>query len=438
MSWLVDTLVVYGGLARWLSFFLTLGLALYLGAYTLVFALLGRRLWSGPWWGALLGWPSLWVVMEWIRGLALSGFPWNLAGYALLDTPGALPAAALMGATGLSFVLVWTASGLALGLVRRRSLPVLLGALLPLVLFSVGLVSAEAEKSQEPGLPVRVIQPNLSILESWDDEVILGRYQKLMDLSRSACDQEGALVLWPESAPWPFVFGRDAALRRDLDRLAGQGCGFLFNSAHGEDGRIYNSAYLLGSQGVLGRYDKRHLVPFGEYVPLQSVFPFIQRLARAAGDLTAAEELRLLPWQGQNLGVAVCYEVVFPLEVGDLVDKGATVLVTLTNDAWYGNTAAPWQHYRAARFRAAELRRPMVRAALTGVSGIFSGKGSVLGQLGVGEEGILAAEIRPGRDRTLYALLGPYLPYSCVLLSLSTVFIAISWRRKRREGERYG
>ena len=187
LSWLVDTLVVYGGLDYWLSLVLTLGLALYLGLYTCLFAFLGKWLWTGPAWAALIGWPALWVVMEWIRGLALSGFPWNLAGYALLDTPGALPASAWLGATGHSFLLVSFASGVALGLARKKTLPAALGVLLPGLILFAGFILPEAPISGETGLPVRVIQPNLSILEEWDDQVILSRYQKLMELSRSAC-----------------------------------------------------------------------------------------------------------------------------------------------------------------------------------------------------------------------------------------------------------
>ena len=155
----------------------------------------------------------------------------------------------------------------------------------------------------------------------------------------------------------------------------------------------YNSAYLVDPGGIAARYDKRHLVPFGEYVPLARVFTFLGTLARNAGSYTAARDLTLLPWDGERLGTAICFEVTFPGEVADLVAAGASVLVTITNDAWYGETSAPWQHFRAARWRAAETRRPLVRSAITGVSAFVRPDGSIERLLGPGEEGILASRV---------------------------------------------
>ncbi len=139
--------------------------------------------------------------------------------------------------------------------------------------------------------------------------------------------------------------------------------------------RVYNSAFTVGPGGRATRYDKRHLVPFGEYVPLAGVFSFVDKLARNAGDFATADRLVLLPWGRERIGMAICYEIVFPAEVAATVADGATLLATITNDAWYGDTAAPWQHYAAARFRAAENRRPLVRAAITGVSAVVAPDG---------------------------------------------------------------
>lgn len=404
IPWIAPTLVTYGGLSRGLSALLVVVLAAYLGAFHALFAALAARPWrrGGPW--ALVGPPAIWVALEWLRAHLLGGFPWTPAAHAWTEQPGALPAAAWIGAFGVSFLVVLANAAVA-SAVRRRWIAAGLGLLVPLALLATGGrwgAGDAGEGAAGPPLEVRIVQPNIENLPNLPDqatdwETIFANYRGLLELTREACEP-GVLVVWPESAAWPYAYHRDAVLREDLAAFAAAGCAILFNSAHPEDGRWYNSAFLLGPDGVLGRYDKRHLVPFGEYVPLGETFEFIGTLARAAGAFTGARAVRLLPWRGERLGVAICFEIVFAEEVADLVEAGATVLVTVTNDAWYGDTSAPWQHFRAARWRAAESRRPVLRAAITGVSGLIEPDGSVRRRLGVGERGIIAGRVVPRRD----------------------------------------
>ncbi|MEO8197544.1 MAG: apolipoprotein N-acyltransferase, partial [Thermoanaerobaculia bacterium] len=231
-------------------------------------------------------------------------------------------------------------------------------------------------------------------------------------------------------AAWPMLYGRDPRLEADLARFTARGCSVLLNSATEDgrdDGRYFNSALLLAPGREPERYDKRHLVPFGEYVPLAGVFSFISSLARNAGDFAPATELRLLDWEGERLGAAICYEVVFASEVAQLTRAGATVLVSMTNDAWYGATAAPWQHLRAARFRAAENRRFLLRAAITGVSAVVGPDGALRGSRGVGESGLLPALFQGRSDITPFARA----PWAVPALCLALVGIAFGRRPQR-------
>jgi len=405
IPWIAPTLVTYGGISRGLSVLLVVVLAAYLGAFHALFAALAAGPWrrGGAW--ALIAPPAIWTALEWLRAHLFGGFPWTPAAHAWTEQAGALGSAAWIGAAGVSFLVVLANAGVAAA-ARRRWIAAGVGLLIPLALLAAGgrwgSGDAAGGAAAGPPLEVRIVQPNIENLPNLPDqatdwETILANYRGLLELSRQACEP-GALVVWPESAAWPYAYHRDAGLREDLAALAAAGCAVLFNSAHPEDGRWYNSAFLLAPGGGLARYDKRHLVPFGEYVPLGETFEFIGTLARAAGSFSAAEEARLLPWQGEELGVAICFEIVFPEEVADLVQAGATVLVTVTNDAWYGDTSAPWQHFRAARWRAAESRRPVLRAAITGVSGLIEADGSVRGRLGVGRRGIIAGRVTPRGD----------------------------------------
>jgi apolipoprotein N-acyltransferase len=431
IPWIAPTLMTYGGLAPWLAVLLLGLLCLYLGAYHAVFAALAAPLWRSarPAGVALVATPALWVALEWLRGHLLGGFPWNLAGYLWEEVPGALPTAAWIGAWGLSFLVVLASSGVALAVVRRRPAWAALGALVPLALLPMGgRWGAGWSPSTPPGKPVALVQPNIDNAVEPDWQRIETEHRRLLDLSRRACAAPGTLVVWPESAAWPYDFYRDERLRGELGELTAAGCPVLFNALGPTAGGFNNSALLLDPDGGLARYDKRHLVPFGEYVPLAGVFSFLDKLARNAGALLPADAVELLPWGRDRLGAAICFEVVFPEEVAELTRAGATMLVTVTNDAWYGDSTAPHQHFRAARFRAAENRRPLLRAAITGISALVGPDGSVTGRLGVGEQGVLTGRVA-GRTGLSPFVRSPWaVPAACSLIAL---FAIVSTARRR-------
>ncbi|MEE8526442.1 MAG: apolipoprotein N-acyltransferase, partial [Thermoanaerobaculia bacterium] len=413
----------------------------YLGFDQAVFAFFGARIWRRGGVLALFALPALWVVLEWWRGFFLGRFPWNLAAHAWVDLPGALPISAWIGAFGVSFLLVFANTASAAAVRERRWELAVVAVLAPLLLLVLAGRFSPATASSGGGREVRVVQPDSPIVttqeEAWDG------YRRLIEMSEAECrrpasralaplprralDATGEILLvWPESAVWPWSYGRAPHLRDDVARLADMGCAVLLGSVTSEGESHFNSA-LLVSRGVpTGTYSKRRLVPWGEYVPLAGVFPFIDKLARQAGDFTPGSSPELLPWGDDRLGTAICYEVIFAGAVAEQVRAGATILVTITNDAWYGDTAAPWQHMRAARFRAAENRRPLLRAALTGVSVLVDGRGTVAGQLGVGEQGVLRARISGATELTPFTRAPSLVLWACVLLAAFAIVRA--WR----------
>ncbi len=424
-SWVVGTVRVFGGLHPALAILCLILMSLYLGSY---FALYGA-LAAGPWKRgglvALLGLPALWVAVEWLREYLFGGFPWNLGAYAWVELPGMLPLSAWIGAHGVSFLVVFANACLALAFARGRWALVGVGLLLPLTLVAMAGRWSFGPEEEMPVRELRILQPNFPI-SNGEDGAYWRNYQALIERSREACDREGTLLLWPESATWPFDYGRAEHLRRDLEDLAARGCQVVFNSATFEGEEIYNSALLVGRDGLLDRYDKRRLVPWGEHVPLSDLLPFVDSLARNAGNMTPGKQLELLSWGDEEIGMSICYEVVFPGAVAEQTRRGATFLATVTNDAWYGDTSAPWQHFRAARFRAAENRRPMLRSAITGVSGWIDSRGAVVRSLGVGEEGTLRVQIKGSRH------LSPYTRAPWLVPLLSTLLAAFAIFRARR------
>jgi apolipoprotein N-acyltransferase len=429
LYWIAPTLQTYGGMPAALSVVLTGLLAAYLALFHGAFAWLGASVWRQ--WGLsrLLALPALWVALEWLRTYLGGGFPWNLAGYAWVEVAGALPLAAWIGAYGISFLVLLVNTAVAAAVQWRRWEPAAAGLLVPLLLlplagrWSLRRDAADLRQAGGFGRPVRLLQPNIPNLVSFDTAAVLRNYRRVVDLSLKSC-QPGSLVIWPESAAWPFLYGRDPRLDRDLAALVDRGCSVLFNSSHPIGDSFYNSAYLLSGSQPAVRYDKRHLVPFGEYVPFRGVFGWMDKLARNAGEFRPADRTVLLPWGGEALGMSICYEVVFPSEVADLVQAGATMLVTITNDAWYGDTSAPWQHFWAARFRAAENRRPLLRAAITGVSAYVAADGSVRAQLGVFRAGVIHARVLGRRDLTIYSRWPWLVPLLCTAVSVLAVYSA--------------
>jgi apolipoprotein N-acyltransferase len=429
LYWIVPTLQTYGGMPLPLAVVLTGLLAAYLALFHAAFAWLGAAIWRR--WGIsrLIALPALWVALEWVRTYLGGGFPWNLAAYAWVDVPGALPLSAWIGAYGISFLVLLASAAVAAAVQRRRWEPAAVGLLVPLLLlplagrWSLWRQAAEIREAGGLGRPVEILQPNIPNLVQFEAAAVMRNYRKVIDMSLESC-RPGTLVIWPESATWPFLYGRDPRLDADLAALVDRGCSVLFNSSHPVGGSFYNSAYLLTPSRTVVRYDKRHLVPFGEYVPFRGVFGWMDKIAREAGDFRPADEMVLLPWNGEKIGMSICYEVVFPSEVADLVQDGATMLVTITNDAWYGDTSAPWQHFRAARFRAAENRRPLLRSAITGVSAYVGPDGSVRAQIGVFLQGAISARVLGLRSLTPFSRRPWLVPLACTAAAVIAVYFA--------------
>jgi apolipoprotein N-acyltransferase len=445
LSWIAPTLQTFGNIAAPLSVALTGLLSAYLAAFQAAFGWLGARLWRRGGVPRLVALPALWVALEWLRTYLFGGFPWNLAAYAWVDVPGALPLTSWIGPYGISYLVLLTSAGVAAfaegwgrreGAMRRRRRwqPLAACLLLPLLLLALAgrwsLRQRDTDFREVVGMggPVRLLQPNIANLVGWEPVQVVRNYRRVVDMSLEAC-QPGSLVVWPESAAWPFQYGADPALEHDLRLMIDRGCTVLFNSSHPVGDSFYNSAFLLApGDAPVARYDKRHLVPFGEYIPFKGLFSWMDKLARNAGDFLAADKLALLPWGGEQLGMAICYEIVYPGEVAELTRAGATILVTITNDAWYGDTSAPWQHFRAARFRAAENRRPLLRAAITGVSALVAPDGSVRAELGTFKQGVIRGWVIGHTGLTPYARRPWLVPLLCAVIAMFGVYFA--YRRR--------
>lgn len=396
IPWIAFTVKVYGGVS-WPVAFLALGIAA--GLYAVPMALMaGAVALASPRSGAgiVLIWGAGWVAQEGFRTylFIFGGFPWVLLGTALADHPVLVQSAAWGGVELTSFLLVALNAALFVALTRARRTSRLLW-LAGAVSAGVAVVVAGGSRLRslsdgEPVLRSGVIQPNVAQLLRWEEGTAGRQWGELVAQTRRLVKVDRPdVVLWPESAT-PFSWPWDASYREALVALCRElDVAILVNTVWSDaperaDAPYTNAALLVTKNGpVLPPYEKQRLVPFGEYVPLASLLRFIGPISRAIpGAFTPAARSVLLRLGGVRLGGAVCYEVVYPWIARNHVRAGADVLFTLTNDAWYGTMGARRQHWQAAVLRAVETGRPLVRAAITGISGAVDPAGRVLVTIG--------------------------------------------------------
>jgi apolipoprotein N-acyltransferase len=285
------------------------------------------------------------------------------------------------------------------------------------------------------GTPVRValVQGNVAQDQKWDPREAARIFENYLRMTRQAIAQGAELVVWPESAT-PFTFEVEHAAADSIRRIASDaGVPILLGSDQVERGtpvRYYNSAYLVRADGATGSvYRKMHLVPFGEYVPLKRILFFAAPLVEAVSDFSAGESAVLMDVDGHAISTAICYEIVYPDLVRRFVAAGSELVTTITNDAWFGDTSAPYQHFAQASMRAVENGRYLVRAANTGISGIVDPYGRVLAQSGLFEPAVIQGEVVYRTEKTLYTRIGDLAAYLSVV---ATVGALVAGRRRRQ------
>jgi apolipoprotein N-acyltransferase len=432
LYWLNIVMTTYGRMHPFFSLaaylMLVCYLALFFGAATWAACRLREK--SGR--SVLLTLPVLWVALEFLRSFLLSGFPWASLGYSQQSLLPVIQSADLFGVYGLGFLIVLVNAALALSfraLRRREFAAIPLKALAAaLILFAANLGYGYLRLS--PGIDARdktlrtvLVQGNIDQAVKWDPAYQRTTVDTYLDLSLRAARREPVdLIVWPESAT-PFYFQDGGPLSERVEDLPRRtGAHLLFGSpAYELANRRYsylNSAFLLSGEGVvLGRSDKIHLVPFGEYVPLGPFLPFIDKLVTGIGDFTPGT-VSPLSLNGAEIGVLVCYEAIFPELAREWVRKGSDLLVNITNDAWFGRSSAPSQHLGMTRFRAIENRIWIARAANTGISAFIAPSGRVTEQSPIFETLFLKGEVGLGAQPTLYTRMGDVIPTFFLVLGI--------------------
>lgn len=415
LNWIATAFTYQAAMPAWLGWIAVVLLSFYLAVYPAMASGLAWR-WGRPNRAALvLVLAAGWIVTEWLRGTVFTGFPWNPAGVALIDT-GAAGAARWVGTYGLSGLALLAAGALYL-LARRSGRGALLSVAAPVFLLVVG---AQLAAGSGPGLtdtPLRIVQPNIGQQNKWDPDFERENFARLARATGTP-GPAPRLVLWPEVAV-PDLVEQDPFARRRIAALVGAEDIVLTGASavDFEDGRlvaVYNSLFALDGAGgrILGRYDKAHLTPYGEYLPMRPLLSSIGLSRLAPGDIDTEPgpgPATLDLGRFGQAGIQICYEIVFS---GAVVDRAARpdFLFNPSNDAWFGYWGPP-QHLAQARLRAIEEGLPVIRSTPTGISAVVDADGRLLASLGWREEGAIDALLPAARPPTPFARWGNALPF---------------------------
>ncbi len=421
--WVFHSLYFYGNIPAVISVLILSVLCLYLGSYVGLFSMFFNAVSKDSKIPSLLIVPLIWVSLEFLRTYLLSGFPWAVLAYSQYGSLHLIQVADITGVYGVSF-LVAALNGLIFDMAVNResnwrtATGIVYAFIVGISLFYGAGRLAEGEAGQE--FKVSVIQGNISQDKKWEarfQKEVIDTYERL---TLDALPESPDMIVWPETAT-PFIFDYHEDLTEETYAFQkGLKTHLLFgsimlNRMESGESSFTNSAILLSPQGeVASVYNKMHLVPYGEYVPFRDLIPFARRLTAGIGDFNPGKEPLVMETPFAKIGNLICYEIIFPGLVRSFVERGADVLVTITNDAWFGRTSAPYQHFAMAVFRAVENRVPVIRSANTGISGFIDSRGRITKTSDIFVEAVLNEKIAVGSRRSIYTEYGDLFAYLCI------------------------
>ncbi len=433
LYWVIVAVHKYGGINIYLSFLilmlLVVYMAVYTGCFTLVVSYCEKRF-SLPFYITA---PPVWVLVEYLRGTLLTGFPWSYLSHSQYNFLPFIQVISFTGAYFISFLIVAVNGLLFMLLKRKRVSFVYAGIICALLALSLtyGFIKL---RTLEPGpLKAAIVQGNITQDMKWDEafklKIINTYYQATMDSTKGS-----NLVVWPETA-MPLIFDQEEHVRRYIRALPSLTGSYLLFGTISRDtmGKFRNSAYVLGPHGhEEGGYSKTHLVPFGEYTPLRAYLPFLERLSVQIGEFFPGQSPAPIRTGMGNIGVLICYEGVFPGITNEEVRRGAQVLVNITNDAWYDRTSAPYQHFAFYIFRAIESDRWVLRSANTGISAIIDSSGRVRGKTAIFQPAVLTGGFALKDTTTFYVRHGDYFVFVMLLLLAGAITTGLLKQRRNQ------
>jgi apolipoprotein N-acyltransferase len=433
----------------------------YFAIFGLIYSFVSRRLGAAP---ALFAAPFFWVFLEYVKSnLSFMSFPWGLLAHSQYQYPVVILGASLTGAYGISFLIAMVNSAVSAvvllflqklrqaqsffyrRLTRGEALSIAVTAALLFILnLTYGHMNL-AKKITKKGIKISVVQGDVEQSKKWERKYANFIMETYAELTQKASEDHPALIVWPETAT-PWSISRDAWLYGQVRRIAKTAGTYLllgsaqhrkFKRGDTQDIKFFNSAFLFGPdrRAKNQRYDKIRLLPFGEYLPKKETIPWAYLHIPEPPGYIPGKEFTVFKGPGFQFGVTICWENIFPDQVRQLVKRGAEFIVNITNEAWFGRTAAPYQFLSMSVFRAVENRVFVVRCANTGISCFIDPYGRVIDRVkdeqsrDIFVRGILTGSVSPMESKTLYTRYGDLLVWLSLVCSL--VFLGLAFAKKR-------
>lgn len=446
LYWIIRTMTLYGHVSLWQSililFAMSAYLALYIGGFAALWSWLRLRV-SLP---DLLIAPLVWTSLEFLRAHLLTGFPWSTLGYSQYLSLHLIQLADITGVYGVSFILVFFNAGIASLLehfiIQKKEgkkfwsypashiIPTL--AVVLIVIYGYGIYKMHYKQPEtHKTLRLGLIQGNIPQKEKWDKSFqnkISGIYQ---DLTLQAAQQNPGLIIWPEAST-PFIHEQKGDYLETISPLAQRAqVPMIVGSPRLEQKEkqilLKNSAFLLSKEGkILHYYDKIHLVPFGEYLPMKKTLALLGSVVNEVGEFSPGKNFTNFTLNKVNFGLVICYEIIFPSLFRKFIQEKTDFMINITNDAWYGRSSAPYQHFSMAVFRAIENGLNIVRVANTGISGIIDPMGRVQVETPLFYRTALVKDLQLQRINTFYTKYGDLFTQLC--LALLSLLLIIGYR----------
>ena len=451
LYWFVPFLKTYGPFPLYLSVAVLMLLAAYLSLFLAVFAMILVWICSSLT-SLLIFAPIVWVSLEYSRSVLFTGFPWELLGYSQYKQLHLIQISDMLSVYGISYIIILVNTTLFLGILfllkkkwhgrfvsgRRLLTATTVSATVLAMIFLYGAWRIQVTDQQmaiAPQKRITVVQGNIDQTLKWDVAHQLKTIDTYLKLSTAQKKTSPDLIVWPETAMPFYLFQQKALTGRVMDGIRTTEADFLMSSpavTQANDRiRYFNRAFLVHADGTLqDTYDKAHLVPFGEYVPLKRWLPFLGKMVAQVGDFSSGPVGDTLAWRKHKIGMLICYELIFPYLSRAAVRNGAEILVNITNDAWYGRTSAPYQHFSMAVFRSIETRRALIRSANTGISGAIDPVGRILSATPIFKALALTNTVPLLTIRTPYVHLGDIFARGCCIMVIA---LAIRRFQSRRE-----
>lgn len=436
IHWVYVSMDLFGGMPAYVSVLLILLLCAYLAIFPSLALWLSFRIkTTSKTMQLLLLLPALWLTMDWLRGWFLTGFPWAYLGYSHADTP-LVGIAPVLGVQGITLAIILICSSFTLLLLKQSRVIALVS--ITLLLLAGQLLKGLTYTKAEDEIAVSLVQGNIDQNKKWLPEELYPSLFKYLDLSESKQNEtrENELIIWPESAVAALELDMQQFLQPLSRKLKKQNKALLTGIINYDlrKDEYFNTIIMLGSlpkgQGYAqtspNRYKKHHLLPIGEFVPFEEFLrPLAPYFNLPMSSFHRGEEIQTnLQITQTALAPALCYEIAFPELLRQNVDNNTGVLLTLSNDAWFGRSIGPDQHLQIARMRAIELARPLLRSTNTGITAIYNSKGEELGRLPSYTEGVLRSTIQPRTGNTPYQLIGQWPLWGFCIISFVTIFLS--------------